>query len=42
MALSGKSKELCVKALIAAHNVPDLAFEFLMSGNIPDGPIGGD
>lgn len=42
MALSGKTKEMCIKALIAAHNVPDIAFEFLMSGQpIPDGPVGG-
>jgi len=39
MAISGKSRELCIQALIAAHNIPDIAFEFLMSGMIP--PVGG-
>lgn len=27
---------MCVKAYNAANGSPDLAFEFLMSGNIPD------
>lgn len=37
MAISGKPKELCVRALNAAQNIPDVAFEFLMSGMIPEG-----
>ena len=41
MAISGKSRELCIQALAAANNMPDIAFEFLMSGNIPAEPIGG-
>lgn len=42
MAISGRSNDDCLKALIAANNVPDLAFELLMSGApIPDGPLGG-
>jgi len=36
MAISGSSREMCIKALAAANNIPDVAFEFLMSGNIPD------
>jgi len=35
MAISGKPKELCLQALAAANNSPDIAFEFLMSGQIP-------
>jgi hypothetical protein len=39
MAISGKPRELCIRALIAAHNIPDIAFEFLMNPDmIP--PIG--
>lgn len=41
MAISGKPRELCLQALAAANNMPDIAFEFLMSGNIPAEPIGG-
>lgn len=41
MAISGKPRELCIQALIAAHNIPDVAFEFLMSGYIPQAPAGG-
>jgi hypothetical protein len=36
MAISGKDKELCTRALAAAQGVPDVAFEFLMSGHIPN------
>ena len=35
MRISGKPKELCPQALTAADNIPDVAFEFLMSGHIP-------
>lgn len=35
MAITGKPKELCLQALAAAQNIPDVAFEFLMSGHIP-------
>ena len=35
IAISGKSREMCIQALTAAHNIPDVAFEFLMSGHIP-------
>jgi hypothetical protein len=35
MAISGKPKDLCTQALAAAHGIPDVAFEFLMSGHIP-------
>ena len=35
MAISGKPKELCTQALAAAQGIPDVAFEFLMSGHIP-------
>ena len=41
MAISGKPRDLCIRALTAAHNIPDVAFEFLMSGYIPEGPVGG-
>lgn len=36
MAISGSTREMCIKALAAANNIPDVAFEFLMSGQIPD------
>ena len=45
MAISGSTKELCTKAFLAAEKNPDLAFEFLMSGQIPEigpGDDGGD
>jgi UV excision repair protein RAD23 len=35
MAISGKPKDLCTQALAAAQGIPDVAFEFLMSGYIP-------
>ena len=35
MAISGKDRDLCIQALTAAQNIPDVAFEFLMSGYIP-------
>jgi hypothetical protein len=35
MAISGKPREQCLQALLAAKNIPDVAFEFLMSGYIP-------
>jgi hypothetical protein len=41
MAISGKPKELCVQALTAAQGIPDVAFEFLMSGQIPQMGAGG-
>ena len=41
MAISGKPKELCTQALQAAQGIPDVAFEFLMSGHIPQVPAGG-
>lgn len=40
MAISGKPKELCTQALMAAQGIPDVAFEFLMSGHIPQVPVG--
>lgn len=40
-AISGKDRDLCIRALAAAHNIPDIAFEFLISGHIPEMPIGG-
>lgn len=40
MGISGKSRELCIQALRAAQNIPDIAFEFLMSGHIPQVPLG--
>ena len=41
VALSGKPRDLCIQALRAAQNIPDIAFEFLMSGHIPQVPEGG-
>ena len=41
MSISGKPREECIRALAAANNIPDVAFEFLMSGYIPQQPIGG-
>ena len=41
MAISGKSKDDCTRALAAAQGIPDVAFEFLMSGHIPNIPQGG-
>ena len=41
MAISGKPKELCTQALQVAQGIPDVAFEFLMSGHIPQVPAGG-
>jgi hypothetical protein len=41
MAISGKPKELCAQALAAAQGIPDVAFEFLMSGHIPQMGAGG-
>lgn len=41
MAISGKPKELCLQALQAAQGIPDVAFEFLMSGHIPQMGAGG-
>lgn len=32
---------MCIQALQAAHGVPDIAFEFLMSGHIPQVAGGG-
>lgn len=29
---------MCLQALQAAQNIPDVAFEFLMSGHIPQVP----
>lgn len=40
MSISGKPKDLCIQALAAAQNIPDVAFEFLMSGHIPQVPVG--
>mmetsp|Transcript_2184 Transcript_2184/g.3807 ORF Transcript_2184/g.3807 Transcript_2184/m.3807 type:complete len:165 (+) Transcript_2184:456-950(+) len=40
MAISGKSRELCIEALRAAQNIPDLAFQFLTSGDITDMGMG--
>lgn len=37
ISISGQSRENCVRALAAAHNQPDLAFEILMSGGLPEG-----
>lgn len=35
VAISGKPRDLCVRALQASNNNPDLAFEILASGMIP-------
>ena len=35
MMVSSTSREMCIQALRAADNNADLAFEFLLSGNIP-------
>ena len=35
MMVSSMSREMCIQALNAADNNADLAFEFLLSGNIP-------
>lgn len=40
MAISGKDRDLCIRALAAAQGIPDVAFEFLLSGNVPDVAIG--
>lgn len=37
MSISGQSRENCIRALAAAQNQPDLAFEILMSGGLPEG-----
>ena len=46
MSISGKPRDDCIRALQAAQNIPDVAFEFLMSGYIPPvgqgPPVGGD
>ena len=36
MSVSGKPRELCIRALAASQGIPDVAFEFLISGQIPD------
>ena len=41
MSISGKPRELVIQALQAANNIPDVAFEFLMSGYIPQPGAGG-
>ena len=41
MSISGKPRDLCIQALAAAQNIPDVAFEFLMSGYIPQVPADG-
>jgi len=35
MAFTGGSRDMCIQALNAANGNADLAFEFVMSGNIP-------
>ena len=41
MAISSQSREACIRALTAAQGIPDVAFEFLLSGNIPEVSAGG-
>lgn len=45
MAISQQPRDLCIRALNVAHNIPDVAFELLMSGQIneiPEGAVLGD
>jgi hypothetical protein len=42
MAISGKDRDLCIRALAAAQGIPDVAFEFLLSGNVPEVVMGGE
>ncbi len=42
MSISGKPRDLCLRALNAAQGIPDIAFEFIMTGQIPEVPIGGE
>ena len=42
MSISGQIRENCIRALAAAQNQPDLAFEILMSGGLPEGDDMGD
>ena len=39
MSISGKSRDQCIRALTAAQNIPDVAFELLMS-NVPLDSVG--
>lgn len=42
IAFTGGTKEICEQALRAANNNPDIAFEYVLSGNIPQPqPAGG-
>jgi hypothetical protein len=36
MSISGFPRERCIQALAMAQNVPDLAYELLLSGQMPE------
>lgn len=40
IALTGQPRDLCIRALQVGQNIPDVAFELLMSGQINQIPEG--